>query len=123
MLEEEIQDYAANITRFVVIARAAAPADEANKTSIVFALQSTPGSLYKALSGFALRDLNMTKLESRPMRGRPWEYLFYVDVEASRQSLDCARAIVHLSEFAQWVRTLGSYKAWDQVPARDRARV
>ena len=110
ILEQAIQDYAANITRFVVVARSAAPADEATKTSIVFALKSTPGSLYKALSGFALRDINLTKLESRPMRGRPWEYLFYVDVEASRQSLDCARAIVHLSEFAQWVRTLGSYK-------------
>jgi arogenate/prephenate dehydratase len=115
ILEEEIQDYAANITRFVVIARAAAPAEEATKTSIVFALQSTPGSLYKALSGFALRDINLTKLESRPMRGRPWEYLFYVDVDAPRQSLPCARAIVHLSEFAQWVRTLGSYKAWNQL--------
>jgi arogenate/prephenate dehydratase len=115
ILEEQIQDYAANITRFVVIARAASPADEATKTSIVFALKSTPGSLYKALSGFALRDINLTKLESRPMRGRPWEYLFYVDVEAPRQSLACARAIVHLSEFAQWVRTLGSYKAWSRA--------
>ena len=51
------------------------------------------------------------------MRGRPWEYLFYVDVDAPRQSLDCARAIVHLSEFAQWVRTLGSY------PGHTRAAV
>ena len=115
IIEEQIQDYAANITRFVVIARAASPAEEATKTSIVFALKSTPGSLYKALSGFALRDINLTKLESRPIRGRPWEYLFYVDVEAPRQSLNCARAIVHLSEFAQWVRTLGSYRAWNRA--------
>ena len=95
--------------------RSAAPAEDATKTSIVFALKSTPGSLHKALSGFALRDINMTKLESRPMRGRAWEYLFYVDVEVSRESLACSRAIVHLSEFAQWVRTLGSYRAWDRA--------
>jgi prephenate dehydratase len=110
--EAEIQDYAANITRFVIVGRSAAPAEEATKTSLVFALKSTPGSLYKALSGFALRDINLTKLESRPMRGRPWEYLFYADIEAPRHSLACARAIVHLSEFAQWVRTLGSYRAF-----------
>ena len=116
ILEEEIQDYAANITRFVVIARSAAPAEEATKTSLVFAIKSTPGSLYKALSGFAIRDINLTKLESRPVRGRPWEYMFYVDIDSARHSLACARAIVHLSEFAQWVRTLGSYKSYERTP-------
>ena len=110
--EEKIQDYDENITRFVLIGRTPAPAEEATKTSIVFALQSTPGALYKALSGFALRDINLTKLESRPIRGRAWEYMFYIDVEVARQSLECSRAITHLSEFSHWVRTLGSYRAW-----------
>ena len=110
--EERIQDYEENITRFVLIGRTPAPADEATKTSIVFALQSQPGALYKALSGFALRDINLTKLESRPIRGRAWEYMFYVDVEVPRQSLECGRAIAHLGEFSRWVRTLGSYPAW-----------
>ena len=111
ILEQAIQDYASNITRFVLIGRTPPPVEEATKTSLVFSLRSTPGALYKALSGFAMRDINLTKLESRPIRGRPWEYLFYVDVDAPRDRLDCGRAITHLSEFSHWVRLLGSYRA------------
>ncbi|MBA3296739.1 MAG: prephenate dehydratase [Acidobacteria bacterium] len=117
ILAESIQDYAVNITRFALVGRTPAPDSDATKTSLVFALQSKPGALFKALSGFALRDINMTKLESRPLRGRPWEYMFYVDVDAARQSHECGRAITHLGEFAQWVRTLGSYRAWRADPA------
>jgi prephenate dehydratase len=73
---------------------------------------STPGALFKALAGFALRDINLTKLESRPLRGRPWEYMFYADVEVAREALECGRALAHLGEFTRWVRTLGSYKSW-----------
>ncbi len=113
--EERIQDYAENITRFVLIGRTASPPELATKTSLVFSLQSTPGALYKALSGFALRDINLTKLESRPIRGRPWEYLFYVDLDVARHSLECGRAISHLGEFTRWVRTLGTYPAWDRT--------
>jgi prephenate dehydratase len=112
ILADGIQDYAANITRFVAVGRNPAPPEQATKTSIVFSLKSTPGSLFKALSGFALRDINLSKLESRPIRGRPWEYLFYVDVDLPRQSLDCGRAITQLGEFCSWVRVLGSYPAW-----------
>ena len=70
---------------------------------------TAPGALFKALSVFALRDIDMTKLESRPARGRPWEYVFYADLSAGREELRCGRAIVHLAEFARWVKTLGSY--------------
>ena len=111
VLAEGIQDYAANVTRFAVVGRTPAPSEEATKTSLVFSLESTPGALVRALSAFALRNLNLTKLESRPLRGRPWEYLFYVDVDAPRDRFDCGRAITHLGEFAQWVRVLGSYRA------------
>src|SRR5262245_12578997 len=114
ILQEGIQDFAANITRFVVIARSSAPPEEATKTSIVFALQNKPGALYKALAGFALRDIDLTKLESRPIRGRPWEYMFYVDIGVARDSLECGRALAHLGEFTRWVRTLGSYRAWKE---------
>jgi len=76
----------------------------------VVALRSTPGSLFKALSVFALRDINLTKLESRPVRGAPWEYLFYVEVEANRDDLAFGRALTHLAEFARWTRVLGSYR-------------
>jgi arogenate/prephenate dehydratase len=113
VLQEAVQDYAYNITRFFVIG-GALPA-EANKTTIVFALPSTPGSLFKALSVFALREINLSKLESRPMRGRPWEYLFYVDIEARRDDLPTARALTHLAEFAKWTRVLGTYKGWERA--------
>ena len=79
-------------------------------TTIVFALRSTPGSLFKALSVFALRDINLTKLESRPVRGAPWEYLFYAEVEANRDDLTFGRSLTHLAEFARWTRVLGTYK-------------
>ena len=108
VLQEAVQDFEYNITRFAIIGGVAPP--DANKTTIVFALPSTPGALFKALSVFALRDINLTKLESRPMRGRPWEYLFYVEVDARRDDLGCARALTHLAEFAKWTRILGSYK-------------
>jgi prephenate dehydratase len=108
VLQEAVQDYEFNITRFAIIGGVAP--DDANKTTIVFALPSTPGALFKALSVFALRDINLTKLESRPMRGRPWEYLFYVEVDAKREDVACARALTHLAEFAKWTRVLGTYK-------------
>jgi arogenate/prephenate dehydratase len=113
VLQEAVQDYEFNITRFAIIG-GTAPAD-GNKTTIVFSLPSTPGALFKALSVFALRDINLTKLESRPLRGSPWEYLFYVEVDARRDDLSCARALTHLAEFAKWTRVLGTYKGWQRA--------
>ena len=112
VLASGIQDYAANLTRFVIVARHAETAPDADKTTILFALPNEPGALFKGLSVFALRDIDLTKLESRPIRGRPWEYMFYVDLSIGRQDIRCARALLHLAEFAKWVRTLGSYKRW-----------
>ena len=113
VLQEAVQDYEFNITRFAIIG-GAVPAD-GNKTTIVFSLPSTPGALFKALSVFALRDINLTKLESRPLRGSPWEYLFYVEVDARRDDPACARALMHLGEFAKWTRVLGTYKGWERA--------
>jgi arogenate/prephenate dehydratase len=115
VLRAEIQDYRDNITRFVVISRDSKPLGPAEKTTLAFALHNGPGALFKALSVFALRDIDLTKLESRPARGRPWQYVFYVDLAAGREELRCGRAIVHLAEFARWVKTLGSYPRW-QAP-------
>ena len=109
ILQEGIQDYADNITRFLLIGRDGKPLATPDKTTLAFALHNGPGALFKALSVFALRDIDMTKLESRPARGRPWEYVFYADLSAGREELRCGRAIVHLAEFARWVKTLGSY--------------
>jgi prephenate dehydratase len=112
ILRSDIQDYSDNITRFLVVSRISEPDAPADKTTLVFSLANEPGALFRALSVFALRGIDLTKIESRPIRGRPWEYLFYVDVPVSRQDLRCARALVHLAEFARSLRTLGSYASW-----------
>ena len=107
-----IQDYDDNITRFIVVGRRPIDQAAADKTTIVFTLPNVPGSLFKALSVFALREVDLTKLESRPIPGRPWEYLFYADLAAARDELRCARALAHLAEFAPMLRVLGSYASW-----------
>jgi prephenate dehydratase len=111
-LASSIQDFDGNITRFLVIGRRPFHRAAADKTTIVFSLTNEPGSLFKALSAFALRNVALTKLESRPIPGRPWEYLFYVDLAAARDEVACARALAHLAEFAPTLRTLGSYASW-----------
>jgi arogenate/prephenate dehydratase len=112
---EGIQDFDHNITRFIVISRQPEPLGPPDKTTLAFALQNEPGALFKALSVFALRDIDLTKLESRPIPGRPWEYLFYLDLGVGRDDLRCGRAIVHLAESARWVKTLGSYPRWRPI--------
>jgi prephenate dehydratase len=108
-LKSSIQDYRNNTTRFLIIGRRPLSTAAPDKTSIVFTLQNEPGALFKAISVFALRGLDLSKLESRPIPERKWEYLFYVDVAAASDHAACARALVHLSEFAPMVRVLGSY--------------
>jgi len=111
-LAASVQDFDDNITRFLVVGSAPLPNRVADKTSIVFTLPNEPGSLFKALSVFALRGISLTKLESRPIQGRPWEYLFYVDLAAARDEVHCTRALAHLGEFAPMLRTLGTYASW-----------
>jgi prephenate dehydratase len=111
-LKASVEDFKDNITRFLAVGRERVPLAAPDKTSVVFTLKSEPGALFKALSVFALRGIDLTKLESRPVPGRPWEYRFYADVAAAREEISCARAIVHLAEFAASLRTLGSYPRW-----------
>jgi len=111
-LAASVQDFDDNITRFLVVGAAPLPNRAPDKTSIVFSLPNEPGSLFKALSVFALRGISLTKLESRPIQGRPWEYLFYVDLAAARDEVHCTRALAHLGEFAPLLRTLGTYASW-----------
>jgi prephenate dehydratase len=115
VLRAGIQDFEDNITRFILVSRDPTPLGTPDKTTLAFTLHNAPGALFKALSVFALRDIDLTKLESRPMRGRPWEYLFYVDLAAGRTDVRCGRAIVHLAESARWVKTLGSYAKWNEA--------
>jgi prephenate dehydratase len=111
-LASGIQDYDDNITRFIVIGRRPFDKTPADKTTIAFTVPNVPGALFKALSVFALRDVDLSKLESRPIPGRPWEYLFYADLGVARDELRCARALGHLAEFAPMLRVLGSYASW-----------
>src|SRR5216110_3770268 len=111
-LAASVQDFDDNITRFLVVGGAPITNVVPDKTSIVFSLPNEPGSLFKALSVFALRGIDLTKLESRPIPGRPWEYLFYVDLGIARDEVACARALAHLGEFAPMLRTLGTYASW-----------
>src|SRR5438067_10650103 len=116
-LASSIQDYDDNITRFLVIGRRPLLNTVPDKTTIVFSLPNEAGSLFKALSAFALRGVDLTKLASRPIPGRPWEYLFYVDLAAARDEMPCQRALGHLAEFAPVLRTLGSYPGWKGQPS------
>ena len=111
VLEEGLEDHAENYTRFLVVEREPAarePADS-NKTSLILSLGNTPGTLYRALGVFAARGLNLTKIESRPLPGRPWEYLFYLDVVDVGQGIE--PALEELGAFTFGIRVLGTYPA------------
>lgn len=113
ILRENLEDNPHNYTRFLALSQEPLivddPEDNGYKTSVVFSLINTPGVLFKALSVFALRDIDLTKIESRPIQGQPWEYMFYVDFLGHQQALNCSRALDHLGELAAFLRVLGSY--------------
>lgn len=104
-----IEDDPENFTRFLALAPRRRFPRGGEKTSIVFGLRNEPGILFRALSVFALRNIDLSKIESRPIRGLPWEYLFYLDLRIDVRSRECVHALRHLRELAPYLKVLGSY--------------
>ena len=111
ILEYEIEDVPFNFTRFFLLGQDDPARGEYNKTSLVFATRNLPGALYDCLGEFARRELNLTKLDSRPRRNRPWEPVFYLDFEGHWQDPLCQEALTRLLQKASFVKMLGSYPA------------
>ncbi len=109
IIQPNMQDNVENYTRFVIVApEPIAPEGEA-KTTIVFSVNHEPGSLFKGLAVFALRDINLAKIESRPLQSKRWQYFFYIDFIGSQHEERCQKALNHLQEITTFFKVLGSY--------------
>jgi len=118
ILRKSIEDDRENFTRFFLLERPKRGVKFVKnqtakrfKTTVVFTMRNLPGALFRSLSAFALRDVNLTKIESRPLRGKPWEYLFYLDFIGHVEDPACRNALNHLAELADMLRVLGCYPA------------
>jgi prephenate dehydratase len=118
ILRKSIEDDRQNFTRFFLLTKKPATLKRDKlggkrpwKTSLVFTTRNIPGALFRSLSAFALRDVNLTKIESRPLRGKPWEYLFYLDFLGHVEDPVVKNAIGHLRELADFLKILGCYPA------------
>ncbi len=109
-LRKKIEDSAENYTRFLIVANSNQVCGKHDaKTSLVFGVKNAPGILFRCLGIFALRNIDLVKLESRPFIGKPWEYLFYVDFTGSMEEDKCQKAIEDLKKIAVYTKILGSY--------------
>ena len=109
ILRERIEDHSENYTRFVLLTPSEGAAEGADKLSLVLKLPHRPGALHRALEPFARRSIDLLKIESRPVRGEPWRYHFYLDLRASLEDADAVAALEELREIAVSVRVLGCY--------------
>jgi prephenate dehydratase len=111
ILDPGIEDLPFNYTRFFVLGLDDPPRSQRSKTSLIFTTRHQPGALYDSLGEFAQREINLTKIESRPRRNRPWQYLFYLDFEGHWQDTACEAALMSLLRRSSFVKLLGSYPA------------
>jgi prephenate dehydratase len=110
ILRRSIEDDRQNFTRFFLLGNLAPLNGKGpKKISVVFATRNAPGALFRSLSALALRDISLTKIESRPLRGKPWEYLFYVDFLGDLEDRNVKNALGHLKETADTLTVLGCY--------------
>ncbi|KAA3619974.1 MAG: prephenate dehydratase [Calditrichaeota bacterium] len=109
IIAEAIESNHQNYTRFLILAKEAQPPEKGGKTSIVFSTKDIPGALFKSLAVFALRDINLLKIESRPLHGKPFNYYFYLDFEGSLKEEAQKNAINHLKEITAFIQILGSF--------------
>ena len=113
ILRTNIEDDRRNFTRFFLLAKQGARSrstGEGWKTSAVFSTPNASGALFKALACFALRGLSLSKIESRPLRARPWEYLFYLDISGYEKEATVQKALANLEEISTFVKVLGTYR-------------
>lgn len=109
VVESRIEDYLNNYTRFLVIGLQASPRTGRDKTSILFSISHAPGSLYRALKPFSEKGINLTKIESRPVKHRPWEYVFFLDFEGHATDALIREVMAELKQNALFLKLLGSY--------------
>jgi prephenate dehydratase len=123
IIREGIEDNHQNFTRFVVVAKAPLEPESSAKTTVIFSLKNEPGSLYKSLGAFAEAGINLQKIESRPIAGKPFEYTFYLDFEGSQNEQTCKAALDDLATHATLLRVLGSYQQGELVNGTVRPRI
>jgi prephenate dehydratase len=109
ILDRNIDGENKNFTRFIVLSLKDGKPTGKDKTSIIFSVKDEPGALYKALKPFATRNINLTKIESRPAKDEPWSYIFFTDFEGHRKDEKCRDALKELSKQCKLVKVLGSY--------------
>ena len=109
IIASEIEDNPNNFTRFFILSPQDSPPSGNDKTSVVFSVKHNPGALYDAIKAFAAKNINLTKIESRPTRQKAWEYNFYLDFEGHRQDNVSQEALANLEEASLFVKILGSY--------------
>lgn len=110
IVKPKIEDNPNNFTRFLVIGRKSPPRTGRDKTSVMFSVRDEPGILYRMLEPFSRRGINLSKIESRPMKSKAWEYIFFLDIEGHSDEEAVAAAVDELKGYCQLFRVLGSYQ-------------